>query len=205
MPAPDVFNVEKQLVFYGSYHSNPINIAIHICFVPLILWSFFAIIATFPTPQAFPVISHYFNAYFTFEFNWSFLFGLSYLIYYIILEPVAGLLYAPQMTAMILSATAFAQRSDSVKIAAYLHVLSWIMQFVGHGFAEKRAPALLDNILGALVLAPFFVHVEILFALGYNKTLHKKVASATGMEISKFRRDQGQQQKASEREALLQK
>lgn len=28
----------QQLAFYGSYHSNPINIAIHILFVPLIMW-----------------------------------------------------------------------------------------------------------------------------------------------------------------------
>ena len=50
-----------------------------------------------------------------------------------------------------------------------LHVGGWIMPFVGHGFFEKRAPALTNNILTALV-APFFVFVELLAMLGYNKT-----------------------------------
>lgn len=38
--------------------------------------------------------------------------------------------------------------------AGILHVLSWIAQFLGHGLAEKRAPALLDNLVGGL----FFFH-----------------------------------------------
>ncbi len=33
------FNLREQLVFYGSYHSNPINQAIHFIFVPCILWT----------------------------------------------------------------------------------------------------------------------------------------------------------------------
>jgi uncharacterized membrane protein YGL010W len=31
---------------------------------------------------------------------------------------------------------------------ALIHVGSWIAQFYGHGVHEKRAPALLDNLLG---------------------------------------------------------
>ncbi|KAG9026456.1 hypothetical protein FRB95_008828 [Tulasnella sp. JGI-2019a] len=203
--SPPALDVEKQLVFYGSYHSNPVNIAIHITCVPLILWSAMVFFSAYPIPQAFPTITHYFGSHFLFEFNWAFVFAAGYQIYYILLEPVAGLLYAPQMTGMLLSATAFAHRSDGIKIAVYLHVFSWIMQFIGHGVAEKRAPALLDNILGALVLAPFFVHLEILFFLGYNKALHKKVLNGTGVEIAKFRRERAQKQKATEQEALLKK
>jgi uncharacterized membrane protein YGL010W len=30
-------NLEKQFLFYGSYHHNPVNIAIHITCVPVIL------------------------------------------------------------------------------------------------------------------------------------------------------------------------
>lgn len=33
-------------------------------------------------------------------------------------------------------------------IAGAAHVVSWIAQFMGHGLAEGRAPALLDNLLG---------------------------------------------------------
>jgi len=46
--------------------------------------------------------------------------------------------------------------------------LSWITQFLGHGVFEKRAPALLKNVLFANI-APFFVTFEWLHALfGYR-------------------------------------
>ena len=27
-----------QLVFYGAYHDHPVNVAIHMTFVPVLLW-----------------------------------------------------------------------------------------------------------------------------------------------------------------------
>ncbi len=57
------------------------------------------------------------------------------------------------MILSILSATAFAQKPDGITQAALLHVGSWIAQFLGHGLAEKRAPALLDNLLGGKLSA----------------------------------------------------
>jgi len=45
--------------------------------------------------------------------------------------------------------------------------MSWIAQFIGHGVFEKRAPALLDNLLYTLA-APLFIIVEILFEFGYK-------------------------------------
>jgi uncharacterized membrane protein YGL010W len=32
--------------------------------------------------------------------------------------------------------------------AIIVQIISWIAQFLGHGLAEGRAPALLDNIVG---------------------------------------------------------
>lgn len=49
---------------------------------------------------------------------------------------------------MLLTATAFSKYPGHVTQAAILHAISWIAQFLGHGLAEKRAPALLDNVLG---------------------------------------------------------
>lgn len=49
---------------------------------------------------------------------------------------------------MLLTATAFASRPDALAKAGVLHAVSWIAQFLGHGLAEKRAPALLDNLIG---------------------------------------------------------
>ena len=57
-------------------------------------------------------------------------------------------LYAPQWALTYLLAEAFARRPGGVQIAAWIHVTAWIAQFLGHGVFERRAPALLDNLLG---------------------------------------------------------
>jgi uncharacterized membrane protein YGL010W len=67
------------------------------------------------------------------------------------------MLYVPQMMLSVLTATAFAQRSDGIKQAALLHAGSWVVQFLGHGLAEKRAPALLDNLIGGKLLLKSFL------------------------------------------------
>ena len=49
---------------------------------------------------------------------------------------------------MLLTAIAFGYRPDGMAIGWVLQGISWCAQFAGHGFAERRAPALLDNLLG---------------------------------------------------------
>jgi uncharacterized membrane protein YGL010W len=57
-------NLENQFVAYGSHHNNRVNIAIHLVFVPLILWSacvmaqvsFGAILPSFFIPVLGPLI-----------------------------------------------------------------------------------------------------------------------------------------------------
>lgn len=43
----------------------------------------------------------------------------------------------------------------------------------------------------AVVLAPFFVHLEILFGLGYRPAMHKRVTNEIGKEITKIRKTEG--------------
>ena len=73
-----------------------------------------------------------------------------------------------------------------------LHVASWIAQFVGHGKYEGRAPALLDNLFQAFFLAPLFVWLEILFALGYRPELKTRVDQLAQQDIKKFRESKQQ-------------
>lgn len=49
----------------------------------------------------------------------------------------------------------------------------------------------------ALVLAPFFVHLEILFALGYNPALHKRIQNLVGKEVTRIRTIEGQKKRAA--------
>jgi uncharacterized membrane protein YGL010W len=105
------------------------------------------------------------------------------------LEPVAGTLIAP----LLLGAAALGNRL----IATYgmtvnywfggIHVVSWLLQFVGHGAFEGRAPALLDNLVQALLLAPLFVWMEILFFFGYRPELRARYEASVKKEIAAFK------------------
>ncbi|KZT27010.1 DUF962-domain-containing protein [Neolentinus lepideus HHB14362 ss-1] len=183
-----LFDVEHQLTFYGAYHHNSVNVAIHMICVPLLLWTFSAMATTLPTPSWFPSIHQQFGPYLLFELNWASVHAILYWLYYLALEPVATLLYTPQLALQTLSAIAYVKSGpDHLKQAALLHGVSWIAQFIGHGAAEKRAPALLDNLLGAVVLAPFFVHLEYLFKLGYRRDLQKKLDQQVEAELARIK------------------
>ncbi|KII95884.1 hypothetical protein PLICRDRAFT_150858 [Plicaturopsis crispa FD-325 SS-3] len=202
MGVTSLFDVKKQLTFYGAYHTNPANVAIHMLCVPLLIWSFQVMSTLIPVPSFVPVIHYKINKYLEFDSNIAAIQAALYFLYYLALEPVAAVLYAPLSVVSVLTATAFAQQRDHVNQAALLHGVCWIAQFIGHGVAEKRAPALLDNLVGAVVLAPFFVHLELLFKAGYKPRLHKEIENEIGKEVTKIRRAQGDKRRARDAKAL---
>lgn len=57
-----------------------------------------------------------------------------------------------------MTATSYAHRDHGQRNAVYLQALSWIMQFIGHGAAEGRSPALLDNFVGGWFLCDHVLH-----------------------------------------------
>ncbi len=115
---------------------------------------------------------------------------LIYATLYILMEPVAGGLLAP----LLLAGTAYSEHLTTTygATANYwavgISVSSWVAQFIGHGVFEGRAPALLDNLVQALILAPFFVWMEILFAIGYRPELKLRVDRAVEKEVEKYRK-----------------
>ena len=108
------------------------------------------------------------------------------------MEPVAGGILAP----FLLGGTAYSDYLTSTygATANYwavgIFISSWVAQFIGHGVFEGRAPALLDNLVQALVLAPFFVWMEILFSIGYRPELKSRVESAVEKEVERYRKSQ---------------
>ncbi|KAJ3579189.1 hypothetical protein NPX13_g1373 [Xylaria arbuscula] len=108
---------------------------------------------------------------------------------YVLLEPVAGTILA----FICLGAAAFGKAALSHnptltnQVAIAVHVVCWLLQFLGHGAFEGRAPALLDNLVQAIFLAPLFVWLELLFKFGYRKELQARVEKAVKVEIAKFR------------------
>ncbi|GBB93045.1 hypothetical protein RclHR1_00210041 [Rhizophagus clarus] len=182
-----LLNLEEQLTFYAQYHRHKVNVLIHIVCVPLIFWSSLVWAA-----NTGPLLSYDEDSLWRltpFVPNLSLLSVLFYINYYILLEPVAGALYAPILLYMAYNATNFAaDHSDHNVLAGIVHVFSWIAQFIGHGFAEKRSPALKDNISQALLLAPLFVWLEILFSIGYRSGLQKRVDKSVQLAIDEWNR-----------------
>ena len=116
--------------------------------------------------------------------------ALVYATLYILMEPVAGGLLAP----MIMASTAYSKHLTSTygstanNWAGGVFVTCWVLQFVGHGVFEKRAPALFDNLVQAFFLAPFFVWMETLFFFGYRPELHARVAKAVEKDVQEYRK-----------------
>ncbi|CAK9138130.1 unnamed protein product [Ilex paraguariensis] len=68
-------------------------------------------------------------------------------------------------------------------------LLCWTGQFIGHGVFEKRAPALLDNLVQAFLMAPFFVLLEALETFfGYEPYpgFHARVKAKVEAEINEW-------------------
>ena len=64
-----------------------------------------------------------------------------------------------------------------------------------HGIFEGRAPALLDNLVQAILLAPLFVWLEVLFAFGYRPELKSRLDESVEKEIEKFHASKSSEQK----------
>ncbi|CAK81285.1 unnamed protein product (macronuclear) [Paramecium tetraurelia] len=167
---------------YGSYHSNIVNKAIHLVCIPLILLS------------AVQITNHYSFTIDTgccqLNFGLIMLFVLA--LVYMTVDLVSGILASSFYIAVTLflnqrfANSDEAQWSNHLFLATTFQVACWILQFIGHGVFEKRAPALLDNILQIFV-APDFVFLEVLFFLGYKPQIHKACQTQIENSIKQFR------------------
>ncbi|KAL4347193.1 hypothetical protein GQ457_17G015840 [Hibiscus cannabinus] len=189
-----LFDLEKHFAFYGAYHSNPINIAIHMLFV----WPIFftAILLLDFTPSLFnlPHINFpLFGIHVSLIFNFGFLLALIYAVFYVCLDYKAGTLAALLcgicwiVSSFLATLLGF---SLAWKVVLAVQLFCWIGQFIGHGVFEKRAPALLDNLVQAFVMAPFFVLFEALQTFfGYEPYpgFHASVRAKIETEINEWK------------------
>ncbi|KAJ4401051.1 hypothetical protein N0V91_008192 [Didymella pomorum] len=180
-----IFDLKKNLVFYGAYHREPTNVAIHVACVPMLLATGFLFGTNTPSIRT-PALLSRLNL----PLNAGTIASLTYSTLYLLLSPnVAGASVTPFILGMAAFANKVQTKYNSTKvnsIALGLHVVSWILQFVGHGKYEGRKPALLDNLVQALFLAPLFVWYEILFKLGFYKQLKRDVEAGVEIEIAKL-------------------
>ena len=89
---------------------------------------------------------------------------------------------------MTYSANIFHRKTThSLPITLSLQLLSWSAQLLGHYVFEHRSPALLDNLFQAFLLAPMFVFMEFLFAMGYRPALLKRTREKTKTAITTWK------------------
>ncbi|KAK1617674.1 hypothetical protein QYE76_023191 [Lolium multiflorum] len=143
-----LLDLERHFAFYGAYHSNPVNVFIHALFVwPIFLTALLLLHLTAPSLHSAAVGAAIYGAF------------------YISLDRRSGTLAAVLCLLCWAASAALAARlgfSIGCKVVLVAQLFCWTMQFIGHGVFEKRAPALLDNLVQAFLMGPYFVLLEIL-------------------------------------------
>jgi len=116
---------------YDSYHTTRGNEACHFAGIPLIMLALFAMLRRLdlvgPLDAALLLIAVAFLFYVTLSFRLAFA-----------MLVLAGVLYLVSLWLPF-------------RAAVVLFVVGWILQFVGHGVFEKRAPAFSSNVMHLMV------------------------------------------------------
>lgn len=180
----DLSNINKLSKFqrffydYGRYHSNRINVWIHVLCIPVIYVSLMQLLRF--------ACSHY-----GIEYNLGWLIPILASPMYFSVDVITGIL-----TLVVgLGGDLVFKRYDlscpdhNLKgwhIWLILHLVSWIAQFIGHGIFEKRKPALMDNLLLTLN-APVFALLEVFELFGYRKEEIEETRKYINYDVQKYR------------------
>jgi len=174
------------LIYYIFYHHAIVNKIIHFIFVPMILCSFVMMLNTIPvkipvltdlyaqvgvTTTVALVAAHVLCLYYLF---------LDFIVGFILSFEIAGFIYAGSYMYHTMPAQQF------WAIVLVMNVVSWAVQFIGHGVFEKRRPALADNVFQVFI-APAFVTLEALFWFGYQQEMQDRVEIAVKDRLEKYR------------------
>ncbi|EPY52743.1 DUF962 family protein [Schizosaccharomyces cryophilus OY26] len=162
--------------FYAAYHSNLVNVRIHQVCIPLLLCSALTLLSNFNVTLV--------NS--PFHVNLAVLVGIIYQGFYLSVDFVDGLLYAPVLYIFSISLPKLLFRNWSQSTvnttAILLHIVSWILQFIGHGVFEKKRPALLDNLFQSIFFAPLFAFLETSPVFGYHPAVTKNIRVASRIQ-----------------------
>jgi uncharacterized membrane protein YGL010W len=157
--------IEERMAGYAAYHKDSRNKLTHFFGVPMVYYS--------------PLIA---IGWIRFELlgvdasvAWI-LFAITMLWYFTLDFGLAMIMTLISIPIMIFCD--YASRlpfSESLTIFLVVKLGGWVIQLVGHVF-EGRRPALVDNLVQAL-MAPLFLIAEVLFFFGIRKSLQKEVDS----------------------------
>ncbi|KAK6925034.1 2-hydroxy-palmitic acid dioxygenase Mpo1-like [Dillenia turbinata] len=140
MAKSGIFDLEKHFAFYGAYHSNRINIFIHMVFV----WPIFftSLVLLYFTPSLFncakSVTCPCGNSC-VLGLNFGFFLTLIYAVFYVLMDKKAGSLAALACFFCWVGSSFLASKlgfSLAWKFVLAGQVVCWTGQFIGHGVFE---------------------------------------------------------------------
>ncbi|KAJ3230988.1 hypothetical protein HDU81_004107 [Chytriomyces hyalinus] len=172
-----LFDFKRQYCQYAEYHNDKTNQAIHTVFVPTLLFTAYAMVATYNPSVMWAV-------------------AVGYSTYYTVLQPVIGGSAGVLVMLGAAGAHAFALNGEAwlgvnpFTVALGVHAFSWIAQFYGHGVHEKTRTSSVRQLASRyapVVLAPFFVSSHTIFDLGFMPKLHKELQDETDRRVAAFK------------------
>ena len=179
-PAENLNRFQHFVYDYGRYHHNIVNILVHVVCVPIIIISLLR------------MTSHASKVYLDSDFNYGYLIPILATPLYIYVDFFVGIITSLEYFVIdfLLINFTFEERFFGLndwQTWLLIHVIAWIAQFIGHGFFEKRKPALMDNFLLTLN-APIFVNLETFYFLfNYRKEELKEVEKYVINDIKRYR------------------
>jgi uncharacterized membrane protein YGL010W len=135
------------LVKYKAYHRDKTNINIHQVCVPILLMSIYSV---------FPV-------YISFSVN--VFYSMTYLLFDVLSTKSIHSVYYLQ--SLFLLHFLFRQFL-SFQYNIYIHIISWVLQIIGHKLFENNAPAFLDNLYDSFLFAPYFTFLETFYPSSFE-------------------------------------
>jgi len=188
-------DLRSQFIFYASYHNESVNVAIHLFCIWQLIGTLLALLQYTPelmgTPEALtdlPLVAGL-------KINLSLVVTIVYIVCYMAMDPIVGGIGSLLMLALHVGTGQLVDKWPTIggwpmwQVVVAYHVLLWIMQFVGHGAFEKRAPALLDSWQQAFITAPLFVLLEVFFYFGYRKQFYDECMYQVKINLEEFKKE----------------
>lgn len=157
--------LSEQLIQYARYHRDQRNIYTHFAGIPLIVIALFSLLS-FNIVAGITATHLLLAGSLLFYFRLSVFMGMVMLVFSACSYTLALQLVALESTATWLGSS----------VAVF--VLGWVLQFIGHYFEGKK-PAFVDDLVG-LLIGPLFVMAELLFLLGFAKSLQQQIEQSAG-------------------------
>jgi len=165
--------LQQQLGTYGLYHRSKRNVLTHFFGIPLIVFAVLCLLARIQIPIDNFIIDNL-------VIDGAQLIVLASVVYYFMLSFSLGFIMAVIFTLLLVGAQPIAAMAfwPWLSIGVGVFVFGWVLQFIGH-YYEGKKPAFVDDLIG-LIIGPLYVTVELLFLMGFYKTLEDEVNAIAG-------------------------